>query len=157
MNLNVPNGSDAQCASNRAGTLCGACQPSLGVSLGSSHCLPCPLQWHWLLAVIVIGFILTGIALVCLLLILNLTVAMGTLNAIIFYANIVAANKSVILQTSQISFATVFISWLNFDIGFDVCFYEGMDTYVKTWLQLAFPLYIILLVAIIIKLSNVSN
>ena len=157
MNLNVPNGSDAQCASKRVGTLCGACQLGLSVSLGSSHCLSCPLQWRWILAVIVIAFILAGIALVCLLLILNLTVTVGTLNAIIFYANIIAANQSVIFQTSQITFATVFTSWLNFDIGFDTCFYEGMDTYAKTWLQLAFPLYIIILVATIIKLSNISN
>ena len=157
VNLNVPNGSDAQCASNRAGTLCGICQPGLSVSLGSSRCLSCPTHWVWLVAAIVVAFILAGIALVCLLLVLNLTVAVGTLNAIIFYANIVAANRSVIFQTSEISFATVFISWLNFDTGFDTCFYDGMDTYVKTWLQLAFPLYIIFLVAIIMKLSNFSD
>ena len=157
VNLNIPNGSDAQCASNRAGTLCGACQPGLSVSLGSSRCLSCPTYWPWLVITIVVAFILAGIALVILLLVLNLTVAVGTLNAIIFYANIVAANRSVIFQTSEISFATVFISWLNFDIGFDTCFYDGMDTYVKTWLQLAFPLYIIFLVAIIMKLSNFSD
>ena len=157
VDLNTPNGSDAQCASNRVGTLCGACQPGLSVSLGSSQCLSCPTYWSWLVAAIAIAFILAGIALVCLLLVLNLTVAVGTLNAIIFYANIVAANRSVIFQTSEISFATVFISWLNFDIGFDTCFYNGMDTYVKTWLQLAFPLYIIFLVVLIMKLSHYSD
>ena len=157
INLNDPNGSDAQCASNRAGILCGTCQRGLSVSLGSSHCLSCPSHWPWLVVTIVVAFILAGIALVILLLVLNLTVAVGTLNAIIFYANIVAANRSVVFQTSKIGFATVLISWLNFDIGFDTCFYEGMDTYVKTWLQLAFPIYIIILVAIIIKLSNISD
>ena len=157
INLNDPNGSDAQCASNRAGILCGTCQPGLSVSLGSSRCLYCPSHWPWLVVTIVTAFILAGIALVILLLVLNLTVAVGTLNAIIFYANIVAANRSVVFQTSEISFATVLISWLNFDIGFNACFYDGMDTYVKTWLQLAFPVYIIILVAIIIKLSNISD
>ena len=157
VNLNAPNGSDAQCASNRIGTLCGACQPGLSVSLGSSRCLSCPTYWPWSVAAIVVAFILAGAALVCLLLVLNLTVAVGTFNAIIFYANIVAANKSVIFQTSEISFATIFISWLNFDIGFDTCFYNGMDTYVKTWLQLAFPLYIIFLVVSIMKLSHYSD
>ena len=157
IDLNTPNGSDAQCASNRAGILCGTCQPGLSVSLGSSRCLHCPSYWPWSMAAILVAFILAGIALVCLLLVLNLTVAVGTLNAIIFYANIVSANWSAIFQTSEVSFATIFISWLNFDIGFDTCFYNGMDTYVKTWLQLAFPLYIIFLVAIIMKFSQCSD
>ena len=73
----------------------------------------------------------------------------GTLNAIIFYANIVAANKSAFFP-SGVSPASVFISRLNFDLGFDACFFDGMDTYIKTWLQLAFPAYIIILVVMII-------
>ena len=44
MNLNLPNGADAQCAYNRSGTLCGACQEQLSLSLGSSRCLPCHSQ-----------------------------------------------------------------------------------------------------------------
>ena len=36
INLNLPNGADAQCAYNRTGTLCGACQEHLSLSLGSS-------------------------------------------------------------------------------------------------------------------------
>ena len=97
-------------------------------------------------------FIISGIGLVAFLLALNLTVAIGSLNAIIFYANIVAANKSVFFPPG-VSFASVFISWLNFDLGFDVCFFNGMDTYIKTWRQLAFPAYIIILVVVIIQLS----
>ena len=154
VNLNLPNGSDTQCASNRAGTLCGTCKSGLSVSLGSSRCLHCPTYWPGLLVTIVIVFILSGIGLVALLLVLNLTVAVGTLNAIILYANIMAANKSALFSTSEVSFASVFISWLNFDLGFDTCFFDGMDTYVKTWLQLAFPAYIFLLVAVIIRLCH---
>ena len=47
----------------------------------------------------------------------------------------------------------MFVSWLNFDLGIDVCFFDGMDMYVKTWLQLAFPVYIIILVVVIVQLS----
>ena len=36
MNLNLPNGADAQCAYNRSGLLCGACQEHLSLSLGTS-------------------------------------------------------------------------------------------------------------------------
>ena len=39
-------------------------------------------------------------------------------------------------------------------MGIDVCFFDGLDTYTKTWLQLAFPVYITSLVVIIIKVSQ---
>ena len=152
INLNLPNGLDAQCDLNRTGALCGTCKPDYSVSLGSSKCIRCPHYWPALLVTIAIVFILSGIGFVAFLLALNLTVAIGTLNAIIFYANIVAANKSALFP-SGVSFASVFISWLNFDLGFDICFFDGMDTYIKTWLQLAFPAYIIILVVVIIQLS----
>ena len=152
VNLNVPHGSDAQCAAHRSGTLCGSCEPGYSISLGSSHCLQCPSHWPWLVATIAVVFILSGMALVAFLLVLNLTVAIGTLNAIILYANVIAASRSALFPLKP-SFASIFISFLNFDLGFDMCFFDRMDTYVKTWLQLAFPTYIIVLVALIIKLS----
>ena len=53
---------------------------------------------------------------------------------------------------------TVFISWMNMEVGFDTCFFERMDTYWKTWLQLAFPiLCVILLVIIVITISEHST
>ena len=126
---------------------------SYSLSLGSSSCLHCPAHWPGFLVTIVIVFVIAGISLIALLLVLNLTVAIGTLNAVIFYANIIETNRNTLLSTSDINFASVVISWLNFDLRFDVCFYDGMDMYIKTLLQLAFPLYIICLVIVIIKLS----
>ena len=41
-------------------------------------------------------------------------------------------------------------------MGFDVCFFEGIDTYWKTWLELAFPMYIIVLVVLVIIVSEKS-
>ena len=38
------------------------------------------------------------------------------------------------------TFLTTFIAWLNLDLGIEVCFYDGIDAYAKTWLQFAFPL-----------------
>jgi predicted outer membrane repeat protein len=153
INLTLPNGSDAQCVSNRVGILCGTCKPGYSVSLGSSQCLQCPTNWALLLVMVIVVFIVSGVGLVALLLTLNLTVAVGSLNALIFFANILAANRSALFPSGRVSFASAFISWLNFDIGVDVCFYNGMDTYIKTWLQLAFPAYIIILVIMVIKLS----
>ena len=48
----------------------------------------------------------------------------------------------------------VFIAWLNLDLGIETCFYDGLDGYAKTWLQLVFPVYIWAMVAVIIVLSR---
>ena len=156
VDLNQPNGADAQCAFNRSSLLCGSCQPGLSLSLGSSRCLPCPSYWSALLIVITIVAILAGIALVALLLVLNMTVAVGTLNGLIFYANVMYANKSILLPFQETNFIAVFISWLNLELGLDTCYFPGMDTYTKTWLQLAFPGYVILLVVLVIIISSYS-
>ena len=157
VDLNIAIGPDAQCALNRSGLLCGTCQAGLSLSLGSSCCLPCPSHWPVLFVVILVAATLGGIALVAFLLVLNLTVAVGTINGIIFYANVVAAHNSLLLPFSRPNFITVFIAWLNLDIGFNTCFFEGMDAYWKTWLQLAFPAYVIFLVAMIIFISERST
>ena len=155
--LNQPNGADAQCAFNRSSLLCGSCQPGFSLSLGSSRCLSCPSYWPTLLIAITTTAILAGIALVALLLLLNVTVAVGTLNGLIFYANIVHANKSILLPFQMRNFITVFISWLNLELGIDTCYFPGMDTYIKTWLQLAFPAYVILLMILVIIISSYST
>ena len=125
INLNIPNGADTQCAHNRLGLLCGACSPGLSLSLGSSHCLPCQTHWPGILVVTIISSLLAGIVLVASLLILNLTVATGTLNGLIFYANIVAENQHKFFPST--SFVTVFVSWFNLELGIDTCFFDGMD------------------------------
>ena len=154
--LNQSEGADAQCAFNRSSLLCGSCQPGLSLSLGSSHCLPCPSHWPALLIAITIAAILVGITLVALLLTLNLTVAVGTLSGMIFYANIVYANKSILLPFQESSLVTVFISMLNLELGIDTCYFPGMDTYIKTWLKLAFPAFVFLLVGLVIIISSYS-
>ena len=154
--LNQPNGADAQCAFNRSTLLCGSCQPGLSLSLGSSRCLSCHSHWTTPLISITIAAILVGIALVALLLVLNLTVAVGSLNGLIFYANIVYANKSILLPFQESSVVTVFISLLNLELGVDTCYFPGMNTYIKTWLKLAFPAFLFLLMGLIIIFSSYS-
>ena len=157
LDLTHPNGADAQCQYNRTGVLCGACPKHLSLSLGSSRCLPCQTNWLVQLAVILVAAVMAGILLLTVLLVLNMTVAVGLINGLIFYANVVAASSSVYFPSPKPSFPKVFIAWLNLDIGFDVCFFDGLDEYMKTWIQLAFPVYIISLIAIVIKLSEHSQ
>ena len=151
INLNTQNGANVQCANNRSGILCGTCYSGSSLSLGSSHCIPCPAHWPVMTAILGLVFILGGLLLVATLLFLNLTVAVGTLNGIIFYANVVAANSHTVFPSN------VFIAWLNLELGFDTCFFDGMDTYWKTWLQLAFPAYVIFLVVMVIIISERSE
>ena len=153
INLNIPGGADVQCADGHSGTLCGSCQSNLSLSLGSSRCIPCSTNWTKIATILVATFF-AGICLVALLLVLNLTVAVGTLNGIILYANIVASSDSTLLPFSTPNFATVFISWLNLEIGFDTCLFDGMDAFWKTLLQLAFPVYVIFLVIMVIIISE---
>ena len=157
INLNIPNGADTQCLYNREGVLCGACKQNLSLSLGSSRCLPCHSYWPAVLVAILITSIIAGILLVVAILALNITVAGGLINGFIFYANTVTAGRAVFFPFSSPSFPSIFIAWLNLDIGVDACFFDGLDSYTKTWLQLAFPVYIIFLVVTVIIISDYSQ
>ena len=97
----------------------------LGLSLGGSCCIPCSKHWLLHLIGIVIAAFVAGIALVIFTLALNMIVVVGTPNGILFYAKTVAAKA----DTYFLPFSTpvsitvfIYIAWLNFDIGFDVCF-----------------------------------
>ena len=143
---------DEQCAFNRTGILCGACQHNLSHVFGTSACRECSSLWALLWVPVTA---LVGIALVVLLIVLNLTVSVGTINGLIFYANIVRANHATFFPPNTTnSFLSWFIAWINLDLGIETCFYNGLDAYVKTWLQFVFPLYIWLLVITIIVLSH---
>ena len=149
INLNNP---DEQCSLKHSGLLCGKCKEGLSLVLGSSQCKECSNKYLALL----IPFAMAGVLLVILLLLLNLTVAAGTLHGLIFYANIVEANYYTFLPQSSNHPTTIFIAWLNLDLGIQTCFYNGMDAYAKTWLDLVFPVYIWVIVGFLIYISHRS-
>ena len=156
INFNLPNGADSQCAYDRTGVLCGACKEDLSLSLASSRCVPCRTHWPAVFVLILLAAAIAGILLVTALLALNMTVSVGLINGFIFYANIVSADNAVFFSSSEPSFPSVFVAWLNLDIGIDVCFIDGLDAYAKVWLQLVFPVYIISLVVMVIIVSEYS-
>ena len=80
INLNLTDGSDAQCAFNRSGILCGACSGNLSVLFGTSRCMECLNNW---LALIIL-FAMAGLLLIIIILFFNLTVAVGSINGLIF-------------------------------------------------------------------------
>ena len=156
INFNHLNGADSQCAYDRTGVLCGACKENLSLSLASSRCVPCHTHWPAVFVIILLAAAIAGILLVTAILALNITVSVGLVNGFIFYANIVSAESTIFFQSSEPSFPSVFVAWLNLDIGIDVCFIDGLDAYTKTWIQLAFPVYIISLVVVVIIVSEYS-
>ena len=154
VNLTHP---ETQCAFDHYGTLCGACKPNFSLALGGSQCLPNCFNKYLLLMIV---FILAGFALVFFIKILNLTVSQGTINGLIFYANIVAANRSILFPaqySTVLSILSAFISWLNLDLGIETCFIKGLDGYWKTWLQFVFPFYVWLIAGAIILVSHHST
>ena len=147
MSLDNP---DIQCANNHSGMLCGACATNYSLMLGSSRCEECSNTYLALL----LPFAAAGIALVVFLSILRLTVATGMINSVILYANIMQVNKRVFLPSSGRNVLTIFLAWMNLDLGFETCFYNGMTAYSQTWLQFAFPIYIWTLICFIILISR---
>ena len=144
---------DSQCNYNHSGTLCGECQPGLSLALGSAQCLPCSNKYLALL----IPFVLAGPAVVFLIKLLDLTISQGTINGLIFYANIVKANKYMLIPYGHTNPLTLFIAWLNLDLGVETCFFHGLTAYTKTWLQFVFPIYIWSIAGLIIILAKYSD
>ena len=149
---------DNQCTNRRSGILCGACRENFSQIFGSSICEPCSDNNHLALLA---AFAISGFALVFFVKLLDFTVAMGTMNGLIFYANIVWANKNIVLSTEDYSpvlhqILQTFLAWLNLDLGINTCFYVGLDAYWKTWLQYIFPIYIWTIAGLMILVSHYS-
>ena len=153
VNLDMPNGADVQCANNRIGILCGQCKHGYSLSIGSSHCIYCSQYWvagmiGFITAVFIVGFILVTV-----LLLLNLTVASGTISGLILYANIVSSTSEPIHFASP----RIVIAWLNLEHGFEICLINGLDAYWKTWLTFIFPAYyVFILVALVMVACRFS-
>ncbi len=149
---------DAQCANNHAGILCGGCFRNYSIGIGSWKCMDCSHfskhNYIWLTVLLA----LAGVVLVVFLLLVKMTVSSGTTNGLILYANILSFSGLLDHHTCSIHpVLRVFLSWINLDLGIEVCYYSGMDVYQKTWLQFVFPFYIWFLVGVIILFCHYSS
>ena len=143
--LDFPN---ILCENNHAGQACGACLDGYSRVFGSSNCKKCSNAW---LATIVLYAVL-GIVLIAVIIFLKLTVALGLIYGLIFFCNAMSINEQVFFNTeiSRFSFVRAFISIINLDLGFSICFYDGMTELMKSGLQFVFPVYLWLLMLVII-------
>ena len=140
--------SNSQCNFNRGGVACGQCPSELSAVFGSLRCKRCSNQWLFLIPV----FLVAGLLLVILLFALNITVVDGKINGFIFYVNVIIVNIHG-LFSSPSALAKV-MSLMNLDLGIETCFYHGMSEYDKTWLEFAFPFYLLLIVAMLALASR---
>ena len=148
LNFSTPN---SQYQFNRSGLLSGHCQQGLSTVFGYSHCRHCSNVY----LLLIIPIVVAGLVLVLLLFILDPTVTDGDINGFILYVNIISINNHVFFPQYHkfINFWYAFISLANLDLGIPTCFYNGMDDYVKMWLQLAFPAYLILIATLLVVIQ----
>ena len=156
------NDTDDQCKDNRGHKMCGSCRDGYSLLIGSNKCEECNNKYmYFKTAGWIALFAVMGILLVVLLIALNLTVSVGTLNGLLFYANIVKLYEPVFSTQGAVPVLRQLVSWINLDIGIEACFYNGMGAYAKEWLQLAFPLYlwviIIFIIYLCIKYGKISR
>jgi len=113
---------------------------------GTSQCKHCSNYYLFLLLL----FILVGIAVIMLLSISNFTVVGGSINGLIFYANIVSINGSVFFpsyESTKYAYVLTLIWVLK-------CVFT-MDA--KMWLQLIFPIYLTFISTLLIITSRYST
>ena len=138
------------CNGGRTGILCGHCHGNQSVIFGSSKCQMCTDMW----LITLVMFAVLGVLLVAALFFLNLTVTQGTLYGLIFYANIIQVNASILFNQSILNPMKVIVSFVNLDLGLPLCFYDGMDDADKAGLQFVFPAYLLILTMTVIVLCH---
>ena len=144
---------DNQCNGSRMGEMCGQCKPGLSMQFGTTDCRKC--SNYWLFTIIL--YIFAGVLLVVGLFFLRLTISDGLLASLLFYAQLFSINLGLLVYSNETRFTTVFISLLNLELGFPLCFYDGMTQAAKHGLQFVFPVYLWLIVAVITFLSRYSD
>ena len=149
------------CLYNRTGALCGQCIDGYSVVFGSTECRKCS-NW-WLLTLI--GYAIAGPLFIYLLYALKLTLTTGTINCIIFYTQMTNVGILDLLTLTSYNtpkvnivstIAALYLSLTNGNLGFSVCFYNGLTEVIKADLCLLFPLYLLAIVVFLIILSRYS-
>ena len=151
---NISDGDiDSQCQPeyNRSGLLCASCVSNTSVVFGSNACRTCSNAW---LAFIIV-FAVFGIVLVLAISFLGFSISEGYLNSLLFYCNVTSFYSS--FFAPNISRGFILVKFINLSLGFELCFYDGMDTLAKVGIQLLFPAYLFVIMIVIIILAKYSS
>ena len=147
-----PQTLDKQCADNRAGLLCGRCQDGYSAVFGTNNCMKCTNKTLGLL----VFFAAAGIGIIAIISFLHISISEGCINGVLFYVSVVSTYE--INFIGHFSARQVFIPifWLNLDMGFETCFYDGMTPLARAGLGLVFPAYLFILMVLFIFLASRS-
>ena len=151
--LHINDSNSTVCLNNRDGVLCGNCKSGYSAAHGGPECKVCSNNGlFWLIGNISAGFIL-----VFLLFLFKLTLNVGTVGGLIFYANVFAiANAVPTHQSYNIPFIQL-IQLLNMHQAFAACLYNGMHYYMNLYIYYFYSLYLWLIVGFIIFLAHYST
>ena len=138
--------------SNRQGLLCSQCTPGTSSQFGSFRCTQCTFAG---LLLVPFGAV-AGIGLILFLFLFNFTVLQGDIIGIAFYANAVGIMDEFLLKYSVRPFYIPLVL-INLGLGFETCFFDGMDEFSKAIVQFVFPFYLIALLIIIIIAAHKYN
>ena len=146
---------DYLCVYSKTGVLCGQCQANLSVVFGITDCKRCSNIWLLTL----IGYGISGVVIVTVLLTLHLTIAAGPLAGIILTCNIITVSSIDSLQGNEFFLYAlrVYVSLMNLNLGFPLCLYDGMTPSIKTGLQFIYPIYLWILLFGFTILSRYST
>ena len=147
---------DLSCLNSRTGILCGQCKENYSAVFGSEACYDNCTDLYLLTLPM---YALAGFILVVLLFALRLTVATGTINGVIFYANILGLSIDKLTEDYHGPYTTflhIVISLLNLNLGFPLCFYKEMTPTAKIGFQFIFPVYMWSIVIGMIVISKFS-
>uniref|UniRef100_A0A1X7TZX7 Uncharacterized protein n=1 Tax=Amphimedon queenslandica TaxID=400682 RepID=A0A1X7TZX7_AMPQE len=136
------------CIDNREGLLCSQCPPGYSVVFGSYECKQCS-NW-WLFTLIIYAVI--GPLLIYLFYILKLTLTTGTLNGIIFCAQLFSF---IDLPSVDKKGADILLNgWNQYQFDYSLCLYNGMTELWKQGLRTMYQVYILsILLGIIVLIS----
>ena len=134
-----------QCQQQRTGIMCSKCPKGTSSVFGSFHCRECSHGW----VVLVLIFALAGVFILALLFLFNLTLLQGTIQGIVLYANTLVLLGD-FFEAYEVKYLYIPIALMNFDLGFETCFFNGMNEFSKAILRFAFPLYLFTLLIITI-------
>ena len=153
--INVSDIEHSICIDGKTGVLCGQCIDKLSIIFGTTECRHCSNLWLLTL----VGYAAIGVILVTVLLFFRLTLSEGPLASIILTNNIIAVSTIDYLDDDNvfISGMRIFVSLMNLNLGFPLCFYDRMTTAIKTGLQFIFPVYLWTIVIMFIVLSRYST
>ena len=114
------------------------------------------LYLTWLLTIMLYAFL--GILLVVFLGLLRFAIDHCIVTSLILYGNIATFGLMdlVGVDPQYIKYESIFLSLINLNIGYPICFYNGMSETVKIALQFVFPVYVWAIVIFTVLVSRRS-